>query len=505
MPGAAEAPTTGVVWADAGRRVAVAVRGSAAAAFVDGFTTAAVSCLKPGAGAEGFFADAKGHVLALAAILRTDDGVWIDAEPGAAVSLAEHLERYHIREPIEIADETTAVAGLLVVGPGAAATLEALVGTTAPRDAWAHTRGAIAGVPVVVVAAAAFGPAAFLLRMPVAGRSDVVVALEARGATPAAADLPERLRIEQGWPAPADIPPKTLPQELGRDDRAISFTKGCYLGQETVARLDALGHVNRRLVGLVAAHPLSAGAAVHWGGDTIGTITSACRSPRAGGWLGLAILPLKACSAGAALAVDGHSVQRVELPLPARDSAEPAPPSARGGQVVFEASRFTVVRIEEPGATRVRDVIEHPGSVVVVPLVSSREICLVEVVRIAVGRTLLELPAGTLDRVESPAEAARRELAEETGYRAGRLTPLGGFWMSPGILRERMHLFVAEDLVPGPQALEPGEQITTRLVPWSEALAMCRDGRIEDAKTVAGILLCAARMNGQPDASPACG
>jgi ADP-ribose pyrophosphatase len=68
--------------------------------------------------------------------------------------------------------------------------------------------------------------------------------------------------------------------------------------------------------------------------------------------------------------------------------------------------------------------------------------------------------------------------------------------MSPGILRERMHLFVAEDLVPGPQALEPGEQIRTRLVPWATAVAMCLDGRIDDAKTIAGILLVDTRRRG---------
>ncbi len=178
-------------------------------------------------------------------------------------------------------------------------------------------------------------------------------------------------------------------------------------------------------------------------------------------------------------------------------------PDAAGGpekrELLLEAARFRVVRRWErcaDGALRVRDVIEHPGSVVVVPMVSPGEVCLVEVVRVAVGMTLLELPAGTLDRVESLPTAAARELAEETGYRAGRMSAAGGFWMSPGILRERMHLFIAEDLVAGPQALEPGEQIRTRVVRWEEALTMCREGIIDDAKTVAGLLLVDACRRG---------
>lgn len=180
------------------------------------------------------------------------------------------------------------------------------------------------------------------------------------------------------------------------------------------------------------------------------------------------------------------------------------PPGSDGGtdtagDVLLEARRFRVLRVREPvgdGAARSREIVVHPGSVVVVPLVSDREVCLIEVVRVAVGRTLWEVPAGTLDRVEPLAEAARRELREETGYRAGRLEAAGGFWMSPGILRERMHLFVARDLTAGPQALEPGEQIRPRVVPWDEAVAMCLDGRIEDAKTVAALLLTDARMRG---------
>lgn len=165
-------------------------------------------------------------------------------------------------------------------------------------------------------------------------------------------------------------------------------------------------------------------------------------------------------------------------------------------ELLFTARRFRVERVPQPcadGSIRTRDVVMHPGSVVVVPMVSADEVCLVEVVRVAVGETLVELPAGTLDRDEPPAATAARELSEETGYRAARIEPAGEFWMSPGILRERMHLFVAHDLVPGKQALEPGELIQTRVVPWAEAVAMCLDGRISDAKSVAGILITNAR------------
>jgi ADP-ribose pyrophosphatase len=166
-------------------------------------------------------------------------------------------------------------------------------------------------------------------------------------------------------------------------------------------------------------------------------------------------------------------------------------------EILFQGKRFAVARVPQPcndGTVRDREVILHPGSVVVVPMVSPHEICLVEVLRVAVGRTLLELPAGTLDHGdEPPIEAAARELAEETGYRAGRIEPAGALWMSPGILRERMHLFVAHDLVLGDQALEPGELIQPRIIAWDEAIAMCLDGRIDDAKTVAGILTVATR------------
>ena len=101
---------------------------------------------------------------------------------------------------------------------------------------------------------------------------------------------------------------------------------------------------------------------------------------------------------------------------------------------------------------------------------------------------MIELPAGTLESGERPIDTARRELAEETGYRAEHLEPLCEFFMSPGILRERMHLFVANGLTQGEPALEAGERIETMIVSWPEAVAMAMNGRIQDAKSMAGIL-----------------
>ena len=136
-----------------------------------------------------------------------------------------------------------------------------------------------------------------------------------------------------------------------------------------------------------------------------------------------------------------------------------------------------------------RDMIFHPGAVVILPVVDADHICLLRNYRFVIGETLWELPAGTLEPNEELQHAARRELLEETGYTAAKWRSLGYLYASPGVLDEKLHLFIAEELTPGPAHPEADEQLEPKVVPWSKALAMALDGTIKDAKTITSILL----------------
>jgi ADP-ribose pyrophosphatase len=137
----------------------------------------------------------------------------------------------------------------------------------------------------------------------------------------------------------------------------------------------------------------------------------------------------------------------------------------------------------------VREVIRHPGAVVIVPVLDDQRVCLIRNYRVAVERELIELPAGTREPSEPPELTAHRELQEETGFSARELIFLREILPSPGILDERMSLYLARGLQTGRPHRESGEQIDNLIVTWDDALQRIDSGEIVDAKTIVGLLV----------------
>ena len=162
-------------------------------------------------------------------------------------------------------------------------------------------------------------------------------------------------------------------------------------------------------------------------------------------------------------------------------------------QVIYDGAKVRLevhhLEDEETGRRYKREVVVHPGAVVILGLLDDGRVLLIRNRRYAVGQVLLELPAGTLEKNENPMNCAGRELLEETGYLARRIKPIGTYYTSPGILSEKMYAFAAYDLQERKAALEEGEEIELEPTALDEALHMCGDGRIEDAKTIATLLM----------------
>jgi ADP-ribose pyrophosphatase len=161
-------------------------------------------------------------------------------------------------------------------------------------------------------------------------------------------------------------------------------------------------------------------------------------------------------------------------------------------QQIFEGKIFNLklrqVKLRD-GQTVRREVIINKGAVVIVPLTANHEVRLLRQYRAAAEKWIIELPAGGLEPGEDPGLAAPRELLEETGDQAATWQKLHGFYSAPGILTEFLHLYLATNLTPGPNHAEFDEHIEVLTVPWTEAMAMIRRHEIEDAKTIAGLML----------------
>jgi ADP-ribose pyrophosphatase len=169
-------------------------------------------------------------------------------------------------------------------------------------------------------------------------------------------------------------------------------------------------------------------------------------------------------------------------------------------EIVYPGRAFTIrcdtLRLPDGRETRF-DIVEHVGSVIILPLDADGNLLFVRQYRHAAGLDLLELPAGTLDEGEAPEACARREVREETGMAAGRLEPLGGFYLAPGYSTEYMFVYLATDLRYDPLEPDADEFLSVKRVPLAEALTMCERGEIPDAKSLAAFLLAREHLDKQ--------
>lgn len=288
------------------------VTGPDAVSFLDGQLSQDVAAMARGSVARSFLLEPRGKVVAVLWLLRDEERVGIMCDPGMGATVAQSLERFRIRVKAEITQAPGPVAG--VWGHGAPQVVEA-AGLPAP-EGWADEP---------VVAALHVGG---LFRFAVAGVEPAVLA--SAGAEEASDETATALRIEAGEPAvPVDVDGSVIPQESGLVAEAVSFTKGCFLGQELVARIDSRGRVNRHLQGLVLAGDEAppSGAAIERDGDAVGRVGSSARSVELGGPVALALVR-REIAPGEAVVVrwEGREVRAMVRELPLRDFAGEGPP-----------------------------------------------------------------------------------------------------------------------------------------------------------------------------------
>ena len=284
------------------------VTGSDAAEYLQGQLTNDVEALASGEGQYAALLDRKGHMQADMRVLRTaPEEIWIDTEEVALAAVLRHLRTYSIGRDVDVADVSSERAILSLIGPRSVE----VAGTPAlPENACeAATVGAIeclaAGTRhgIDLIAAAE-------------DRERLRELLLGAGAAPVSAAAAEILRVEAGVPRfGAEMGNETMPAEAGIVEQVVSFTKGCYIGQETVARLHYKGRPNRHLRGLRLSGPVEPGAAVRLGEKEVGRLGSACVSPALGP-VGLAILRREA-EPGAEVAVgeDGVTAEVADVPF----------------------------------------------------------------------------------------------------------------------------------------------------------------------------------------------
>lgn len=280
-----EALTRGAGLVALGSRTQIELHGADRAAYLHNLCSNEIRKLPTGGGCEAFFTNVQGKVLAHMHVWAGPDSLVVETVAGQGETLLSHLDRYLIREHVVLADRSQQWTELLLAGPQAESVLTRLncVQAGEATAGLFHHTAAIGGHAVSVRRVQITQPVCYLISCAAEHAEDVRQALLAAGATSCREQALEMARVEAGFPwYGVDISPDNLAPEVGRDKQAISYVKGCYLGQETIARIDALGHVNRLLVGvaLTGSDVPQPGSELLAGEKVVGQITSAVFSPK---------------------------------------------------------------------------------------------------------------------------------------------------------------------------------------------------------------------------------
>ena len=286
-----EALTQRVAWLDVGPRTELEITGRDRIRVVNNFCTADIRRLEVGQGSEAFILSVKGTTLGHGGFYVASERIELSTVADQASLLVAHMRQYVVSEVVEFADASSRTSSLLLVGPDAATALKRLHIDHTPCDRLNHWRTAVDSIEITIRRTDLLGADGFefvVLSTSKLAFANLLTAVVAEQCQP---DVLETVRIENRIPKySVDIDAKNLPQEVGRNSWAISFNKGCYLGQETVARLDSLGHVNRHWVALAidSTQVPETGPLMDANGKPVARVTSATWSPRLGKPLALA-------------------------------------------------------------------------------------------------------------------------------------------------------------------------------------------------------------------------
>ena len=297
-------------------RGVLAVSGPKRQDFLHGLLSNDVASLQPGDGRLAALMDARGHVLALMRVVVTKDAVLLELPADRLATVRTLLEGYRVAAPVRFAAPETAV--MAVLGPGGRASL-ARAGAELPNLAPnGHVEAALAGASVRIARAVDLPAVALVVHAPAEAAAAVREALAAAGATALEAEAFDALRVEEGRPLfGTDVGEDNLLHETGLLAEYHSPTKGCYVGQETVARLEARGgHVNKALRGLRLSRPGARGAPILAEGQQAGRITTAAVSDRLGP-IAMGYVHRSHFAPGTAVVVDGAPATVVALPFEA--------------------------------------------------------------------------------------------------------------------------------------------------------------------------------------------